>query len=128
MSILKSIFSLFPPAGSGMRRIGAVEAAHLVGEGKAVLVDVREPAEWESGVAKSAQLLPFSDLTGRRRRWAPFLKRVGEREIILYCHSGSRCSLVGRMLAREGFKAASMGSFRAWAGADLPVTRPETAR
>ncbi len=128
MSILKSIFSLFPPAGSGMRRIGAVEAAHLVREGRAVLVDVREPAEWESGVASPARLLPLSDLTGGRRRWAPFLKRVGEREIILYCHSGSRCGLVGRILEREGFKAASIGSLRAWAGADLPVTRPETAR
>ena len=128
MNLLKSFQNLFPPPDPAVRHLDAVEAEHLVHEGKAVLVDVREPAEWESGVARNAQLLPLSDLTGARRRWAPFLKRVGEREIILYCHSGARCSLAARILAAEGFQAASTGSLRAWAGADLPVSRPETAR
>ena len=39
--------------------ISPAEAAQLVADGKAVLVDVREPAEWmESGVAGPAVLLP----------------------------------------------------------------------
>ncbi len=128
MNLLKTFFAFFPPAGAGVRRVEPAEAARLVRANQAVLVDVREPAEWAGGVAAPAALLPLSDLTGPRRRWQPFLKKVGGREIILYCHSGSRCSLVGRILAREGFRAASIGTLRAWAGADLPVTEPKAAR
>ncbi len=128
MSLLNSFLSLFPPPVSGVRRVEPAEAARLVREDKAVLVDVREPAEWSGGVAAPAALLPLSDLNGPRRRWQPFLDRVGGREIILYCHSGARCSVAARILAAEGFKAASAGSLRAWAGAGLPVSRSETAR
>ena len=42
------------------------EAEKRVATGAAVLIDVREPAEWASGVAKPAVLLPLSDLTGGR--------------------------------------------------------------
>ncbi len=111
-----------------MRQVEPVEAARLVRADKAVLVDVREPAEWSGGVAAPAELLPLSDLTGPRRRWQPFLEKVGGREIILYCHSGARCRLVARILTTEGFKAASAGSLQAWAGADLPLSRPKSAR
>src|SRR6185369_12116404 len=39
------------------QKISPTEAAKLVADGKAVLVDVREPAEWaENGVAKPAVL------------------------------------------------------------------------
>ncbi len=128
MSLLNSFLSLFPPPAPGVRRVEPAEAARLVRENKAVLVDVREPAEWSGGVAAPAALLPLSDLTGPRRRWQPFLDRVAGREIILYCHSGARCSRVARLLTAEGFQTASAGSLRAWAGADLPVVRPENAR
>ncbi len=128
MSLLNSVLSLFPPPASGVRRVEPVEAARLVREDRAVLVDVREPAEWSGGVAAPAALLPLSDLTGGRRRWAPFLKRVGEREIILYCHSGARCRLVARILTTEGFRAASAGRLQDWAGANLPLSRPKPVR
>ena len=124
MNILKSFLSHFPPAGPGVRRVEPTEAARLVREDKAVLVDVREPAEWASGIAAAAALLPLSDLTGSRRAWKPFLEAVAGREIILYCHSGSRCNVVARVLAAEGFKTASAGSLDGWRRAGLPVGRP----
>ena len=46
------------------------EAAAAVETGIAVLVDVREPAEWNGGVAQAAVLLPLSDLRCARKRWA----------------------------------------------------------
>jgi len=128
MNLLNSFLSLFPPADPGLRWVEPPEAARLVRENKAVLVDVREPAEWAAGVAAPAALLPLSDLTGARRSWRPFLERVAGREIILYCHSGSRCRLVARVLTAEGFKAASAGSLQAWHRAGLPISRPPPQR
>ena len=127
MSLLDRLFSFLTPAGSagGVRRIEPAEAARLVREKKAVLVDVRKPGEWAGGVVQQAALLSFSDLTGPRQQWQPFLDQVGDREIILYCRSGARSGLAARILTAEGFKAANGGSLRAWHHAGLPICNPK---
>ena len=127
MSLLNSFFSLISPADPGVRRVQPAEAAQLVRDKKAVLVDVREPAEWSGGVAKDAALLPLSDLVGARSRWKPFLAGVGEREIILYCLSGSRSGRAARMLSSEGFKTANAGGIDDWQAAGLPMGKPRTS-
>jgi rhodanese-related sulfurtransferase len=129
MSFLSQLSSLFAPAAAAdVRRVAPAEAAQLVREKKAVLVDVREPAEWASGVAQKAVLLPLSDLHGGRRQWQPFLDQMGDREILLYCRSGSRSGVAARALASEGFKTANAGSLHAWERAGLPVCRPKPFR
>lgn len=99
------------------------EAARLVADGKAVLVDVREPSEWtESGVAAPAVLLPKSEFdAGRIGGWKDFLAKVGDREIIVYCRSGKRAGAVGAELAKAGLKVANAGGFKDWQAAGLPV-------
>jgi rhodanese-related sulfurtransferase len=79
-------------------------------------------------VAQKAVLLPLSDLTGPRLQWKPFLNQVGDREIILYCRSGSRSGQVAAILVAEGFKAANGGSLSAWHRAGLPVCTPKHLR
>lgn len=128
VNILDPILSLFSPAASGVRRVAPAEAVQLVTEGRAVLIDVREADEWESGVAQPAALLPLSDLTSARRIWKPFLDQVGGREIILYCRSGSRSGHAARLLAAEGFKTANAGGLSDWRRAGLPIGKPEHRR
>jgi rhodanese-related sulfurtransferase len=97
------------------------EAAKLVTEGRAVLVDVREPDEWEStGVVAFADLLPLSDLRGERQQWKSFLERNRDRELILYCRSGNRSGQAARLLATEGFRTSNAGGFRDWITAGQP--------
>ncbi len=129
MNLLQILFpSLRSAFADDARRVEPLEAARLVRERKAVLVDVREPAEWAGGVARKAVLLPLSDLKGPRRQWQPFLDQVGGREILLYCRSGSRSGVAARMLGGEGFKAANAGSLYAWSRAGLPVCTPRHLR
>ena len=138
MSLLDRLFSFLPPAGSvggvrrveppAVRKVEPDETARLVREKKAVLVDVREPGEWAGGFAQKAVLLSFSDLTGPRQQWRPFLAQVGDREIILYCHSGARSGTAARILTAEGFKAANGGSLRAWQRAGQAVCKPRSLR
>lgn len=107
---------------AGVPAVTPEEAARLVSEGKALLVDVREPSEWaETGVAAPAALLSKSDFEGAKKEWAPFLEGVGNRQVIVYCRSGRRSESVAAALAKEGFDVTNAGGFRAWKDAGLPT-------
>lgn len=100
------------------------EAAKLVAAGSAVLVDVREPAEWaETGVAAPAVLLPKSDFDGPQQQWKEFLAKTGDKQIILYCRSGNRSGKVAAALAAQGRNVANAGAFKDWQAAGLPVRK-----
>jgi rhodanese-related sulfurtransferase len=119
-----SLFSsFFKSGGSAVRRVTPAEASQLIADGKAVLIDVREPDEWAGGVAAPAELLALSDLTGPRQTWKPFLEQNRDKELILYCRSGGRSNRAAQLLAGEGFHTANAGGFNDWARAGLPTRR-----
>jgi len=91
--------------------------------GTAVLVDVREQAEWTSGTAKEASLLPLSDLRGPRRQWNAFLAQNRGKQLLLYCHSGTRSAMAAAQLRKEGLAALNAGSLAAINRAGWPVCR-----
>jgi rhodanese-related sulfurtransferase len=105
-----------------------LDCAARLRSGAAVLIDVREPAEWAEGVAQNAVLLPLSDLTGGRLQWTPFLSHHRERELFVYCRSGGRSAIAARILAAEGFRAANTGSLTDWSAAAWPVVPPAKSR
>jgi len=120
-------FSRAPSAPSNQRRAPA-EVARLVAAGRAVLVDVRAPDEWvATGVAAPAHLLALDDLTNGRKQWGSFLEQNRDREIILYCLSGSRSAYAARLLATEGFSAGNMGGLQSWLNAGLPLRQPSAS-
>lgn len=118
-----ALFSLMSAAA--IPSISPAEAAKLVADGKAVIIDVREPVEWaETGVAAPAVLLPKSefdaDLAGE---WKDFLAQVGDKQIITYCRSGKRSGAVAEALAARGHTVANAGGFQAWQDAGLPTRK-----
>ncbi len=106
--------------------ISPAEAAKLVADGKAVLIDVREPSEWaDTGVAAPAALLPKSEFdAGQVGDWKDFLAKVGDKQIITYCRSGRRSGAVAEALAAKGHKVANAGGFQGWQDAGLPTRKP----
>ncbi len=109
-----------------VQKITPADAAKLVAAGKAVLVDVREPAEWaETGVAKPAVLLAKSDFDGEQKQWKDFLAKNGDKQVILYCRTGRRSGIIAAALAEKGVKAANAGGMKEWADAGLPVRQVE---
>ena len=100
------------------------DAKNALNAGKAVLIDVREANEWPAtGVAKTAALLPFSDLRGDRTQWRAFLEKNKSRRLLLYCASGTRSGMAARQLRRDGFDAVNAGSIRDWDKAGWPICR-----
>lgn len=112
LELLKSLFT------GGVARIGVAEARALVDRGEAVLVDVREPSEVRAtGKARGALLMPLSRLRGGQDLPIP-----PARTVILYCASGTRSALAGRMLRARGYAdVRNLGSLGGWIGGGGPV-------
>ena len=95
--------------------IGPKEADALVREG-AMLLDVREPAEWQAGHVPGAFHVPLGELEGRLAA----LPR--DRRVVVICRSGNRSATATSLLVRSGFDAVNLrGGMRAWASNGLPV-------
>jgi rhodanese-related sulfurtransferase len=81
------------------KTITPAEFAERRGRGEApLLIDVREPAEFELARVEGAELMPLS----RFDEWAPALDP--ERETVFMCHHGVRSAQVCAFLSRAGFK------------------------
>jgi rhodanese-related sulfurtransferase len=99
----------------GDKGVGAREADGLVQAG-ALLLDVREPAEWRAGHAPGARHIPLAEIQGRLGG----LPR--DRRVVVVCRSGGRSARATALLARSGFEAVNLnGGMRAWASAGLAV-------
>lgn len=96
--------------------------------GEALLVDVREAAEWSEGIAESATLLPISELRPPSPAWREFLGRAGQREVLVYCASGMRSSMAARELRKHGVQAFNAGGIRDWVAAGWPIVPPNQSR
>jgi rhodanese-related sulfurtransferase len=110
-------------ANAQIEKVSPKDAAAEAAAGKAVLVDVREPVEWEHHIAGAVQvprgLLEFvADPASPKHR--PELDPAGR--VIVYCRSGARASLACVTLKIMGFEnvANLEGGFGAWQEAGLP--------
>jgi rhodanese-related sulfurtransferase len=105
------------PARAG-QDVTPIEAQQLARKG-ALLLDVREPGEWNAGHAPGALLIPLGQLSSRLEE----LPRG--REIVVACRSGNRSGVAVGLLRRAGFSRVHnmAGGMVAWSRADLPVTR-----
>lgn len=83
-----------------------------------MLVDVRSNSDFEVGHIPGAISMP------RGTAEFEFAKNVRDAdvEIILYCRTGSRASLVKKALSAQGYRNVSVHSgFETWAESGLPV-------
>jgi phage shock protein E len=71
--------------------------------GKALMVDVREPNEWDAGHLKGAILLPQSKLKAEGQL-AELLKALPKDKIIYtHCRAGGRALACGDILKAQGY-------------------------
>lgn len=93
-----------------------VGALPLTLDDSVVLLDVREPDEWQRGHVTGAQHIPMADVPAR-------IDEI-DRDATLYviCHAGGRSQRVAQYLARNGFEPINVtGGMLSWAQAGRPV-------
>jgi rhodanese-related sulfurtransferase len=82
----------------------------------AVVVDVREPAEYVTGHVPGAVLIPLAEVPARTAELPT------DRPLYVICASGSRSLVASDYLGRTGLEAHSVrGGTRAWIRAGHPV-------
>jgi rhodanese-related sulfurtransferase len=117
MSLLSSLFGA-PGATSAPQAVDVQEASRRQAAG-ALLIDVRQPDEWNAGHAPNARLIPLGSLASR------LAEVPRDREVVLICRSGNRSGLAQRQLLQLGYEQVFnvSGGMHAWARAGLPVER-----
>lgn len=111
------MFRFFGLFGPGATRIEPTDAVSMVKKGRAVLVDVREPAELTAGRAKGAVNIPVSALRAAADPASPTRHAALDpgHPVILYCASGARSGMAGRLLKGLGYEAVfNLGTLARW--------------
>ena len=109
---------LVAQAKQHIAEISPAEARKQIEGGEAVLIDVREEADWQEGHAKGAKHLSRGVIELEIEEQIPDVKKP----IICYCGGGSRSALVAESLQKMGYEnvRSMAGGLRAWKEAGLP--------
>ena len=92
--------------------VSTAQAAELLREKKARLIDVREPWEFDTAHVEGGVLMPMGEVAARAH-----LELDPDEHLLVLCHHGVRSMNVTAWLRQQGFeKAQSMrGGIDAWA-------------
>ena len=117
MLIWPLINRLFRPGNE----VGVIEAVQLINRRDAVVVDVREDAEYATGHIANARHVPLAQFADRIKE----LEKFKSRPIITYCRSGGRAASAAGMLRNNGFNEVFMlrGGISAWQQASMPLDK-----
>lgn len=113
MGFLQSLF------GSAVPEIKPVDLnERLKTAVKPFILDVRQPAEFQSGHIHGAKMIPLGELKSR------LAELPKQKEIVCVCATGSRSSSASRILSSGGYQVINMhGGMNAWQRLNLPVKK-----
>ena len=97
------------------------EAVMLINHAHAMVLDVREDAEFAAGHISDAKHIPLGQLASRLSE----LEKWKDKPILINCKSGMRASNACALLRSSGFTHVSnlSGGIVAWQSAKLPVNK-----
>jgi rhodanese-related sulfurtransferase len=100
-------------------RINVAEAKEMIADGDFVVIDVRNPDEFQSGHVPGATLIPVNSVFQRREELPK------DKKIIFVCSVGQRSALAAEMAAAGGLPADRLynleGGTDSWRKAGEPV-------
>ncbi len=126
----KTVMQMIGEARAQVALVEPTEAADELGSG-AVIVDVREPEEWQHGHINGSVPAPrgllefFADPASPRHQ----NQLDPSRRVIVVCASGARASLAALTLTTMGYQDVAIldGGLKGWTAAGLPVNEHEYA-
>ena len=114
-----SVKQMMEAANAAVPRITPAEAREMIAKGNTLVVDVRDAPEVEkSGKAAGAVHVSRGMLEFRADPESPYHDKNFSRDktVILYCASGGRSALSGKVLKDMGYtNVYNVGGFKDWA-------------
>jgi rhodanese-related sulfurtransferase len=100
-----------------LHELNPTELNALLSEGKAVVIDVREPAEYGAERIPGALLFPLSTFN------PTYLPLDTDKQVVFHCGGGGRSKKAATSLFAHGIAESShlAGGIRGWKAAGLPV-------
>ena len=107
--------------GAAGASISTLQATLLINQQNALVLDVREAAEYEKGHMLNARNIAFGELQAR----AAELEKHKAKPLIVVCDNGNRSGRAATALRKQGFEQVFTlsGGIGAWRQAGLPLEK-----
>lgn len=101
--------------------VSPLEAVQLINRRDAVVIDVRDAAEYAAGHITNARHIPEAQLAERMKE----LEKFKARPLIVACRVGGRAASAASVLRKHGFGEvfALHGGIGAWQQASMPLEK-----
>lgn len=115
------LWSLFGNRFRGVKEVDTAAALQLINHKNALVLDVREPSEYEAGHILNSRLIPLGKLKERMSE----LEKYKELSIVVVCRSGNRSGTACYLLGKQGFTQVYnlAGGVQAWQKVNLPLEK-----
>ncbi len=104
-------------------KVVSLEAARTaLDTSSAIVIDIREPGEHASGVAKGAKLIPMGQLPQRVKE----VVQTADQPVLLICNTQNRSARAADQLRAAGYTNISyvQGGMSQWAARSWPMVKP----
>ena len=126
-----SVKQMMEAANAVVPRLTLSQARDIIAKGNTLVVDVRDAPEVEkSGKVAGAVNISRGMLEFRADPDSPYYDKnfAKDKTIILYCASGGRSALAGKVLKDMGYgDVYNIGSFKDWAEGGGAIEKPTPA-
>jgi rhodanese-related sulfurtransferase len=123
-----SVKQMMEIANAAVPKITPAQAQAMMANGNTLMVDVRDAPEVEkSGKVAGAVHISRGMLEFRADPESPYYDQnfAREKTVILYCASGLRAALAGKVLKDMGYvEVYNLGAFKDWAESGGAVDKP----
>jgi rhodanese-related sulfurtransferase len=124
-----SVKQMMEAANAVVPKITPGEARELIGKGNTLVVDVRDAPEVQSsGKVAGAVHVSRGMLEFRADPESPYHDKnfARDKTVILYCASGGRAALAGKLLKDMGYgQVYNSGGFKDWAESGGAIEKPD---
>jgi rhodanese-related sulfurtransferase len=114
-------WSFFGNRIRGINDVDHIAATQLINHKNALVLDVREQGEYDSGHILNSKLIPLGKLRDRLGE----LEKYRDRPIVVVCRSGMRSASACALRGKQGFAQTYnlSGGVIAWQKASLPLEK-----
>ena len=115
------LLPMLKKSAGGVPNLTAAEAVTLINRSHALVLDVRDDAEFANGHITDAKHIPVADLATRLGE----LKKYKSKAILVNCQRGARSAKACDILRKAEFTQVHNlhGGLNAWLAAKLPVVQ-----